>query len=78
MKLSEAGLQSNLEYWRRVSERYRAQRDDALREVSRLQKELLTATGKARDGRDYLRDILATKQDASFKQRMKNLLKGFL
>jgi hypothetical protein len=78
MKLSEAGLQSNLDYWKRVADRYRLQRDDALKEVCRMQKELLVATGKARDGKDYLREILATGQKATFKQRFKNLMKGFV
>jgi hypothetical protein len=66
MRLSEAGLASNLDYWKRVADRYRLQRDEALQEVQRLQKELLRTTGKAYDGYDYLRDIKRTKAELNF------------
>lgn len=57
MRLSEAGLASNLDYWKRVADRYRVQRDEALMEVKQLQALLLEKTGKAYDGLDYLREI---------------------
>jgi hypothetical protein len=66
MRLSEAGLASNLDYWKRVADRYRLQRDEALQEVQRLQQELLRTTGKAYDGYDYLRDIKRTKAELNF------------
>ena len=66
MRLSEAGLEANIDYWKRVAERYRAQRDDALREVRALQEELYKRTGKAFDGYDYLREIKRTQAKRSF------------
>ena len=70
MRLSEAGLASNIEYWKRVADRYRSQRDDALREVQALQRELYRTTGKAYDGYDYIRDIQRTKSSHSIFKRI--------
>ena len=70
MRLSEAGLASNIEYWKRVADRYRSQRDDALREVQALQRELYKSTGKAYDGYDYIRDIQRTKASRSLFNRI--------
>lgn len=63
-----------VEYWKRLSERYRRQRDMAVREIQFLQKQLYIATGCARDGHDYLRQIRATRTSATFRQRLKNLI----
>lgn len=65
----------SIEYWQRLSERYRRQRDMAVREIQSLQKQLYIATGCARDGNDYLRQIRATRTNASVSQRIKNLFK---
>jgi hypothetical protein len=64
-----------LEYWQRLSERYRHQRDMAVREIRLLQKQLYLATGCAQDGNDYLRQIRATQTKPSIKQRFKNFLR---
>ncbi len=64
-----------IEYWQRLSERYRRQRDMAVREIQLLQKQLYIATGCANDGQDYLRQIRATRTTATVSQRIKNLLK---
>ena len=63
-----------VEYWQRLSERYRRQRDMAVREIQLLQKQLYIATGCAQDGNDYLRQIRATRTSPNLKQRIKNLL----
>jgi hypothetical protein len=63
-----------IEYWKRLSERYRRQRDMAVREIQLLQKQLYIATGCANDGNDYLRQIRATRTRPSISQRIKNLL----
>ena len=63
-----------IEYWQRLSERYRRQRDMAVREIQLLQKQLYIATGCAQDGNDYLRQIRATQSRPTIKQRIKNLL----
>jgi hypothetical protein len=63
-----------IEYWQRLSERYRRQRDMAVREIQLLQKQLYIATGCANDGNDYLRQIRATRTRPSISQRIKNLL----
>lgn len=64
-----------VEYWQRLSERYRRQRDMAVREIQLLQKQLYIATGCANDGNDYLRQIRSTRTLPTIKQRLKNLLK---
>lgn len=64
----------NIEYWKRLSERYRRQRDMAIREIQSLQKQLYISTGCARDGNDYLRQIRATRTTATIRHRIKNLL----
>lgn len=64
-----------VEYWQRLSERYRRQRDMAVREIQLLQKQLYIATGCANDGNDYLRQIRSTRTRPTIKQRLKNLLK---
>ena len=64
----------SIEYWQRLSERYRRQRDMAVREIQLLQKQLYIATGCANDGNDYLRQIRATRTRPSISQRIKNLL----
>ena len=60
MKLSEAGHTSNIEYWKAVARRYQAQRDMALQKVRFLQERMLEETGKAYDGNDWLRVVVAT------------------
>lgn len=75
MRLSEAGLEANLDYWKRVADRYRAQRDDALREVRALQEELFKQAGKAYDGYDYLRDISRSREKRNFFARALLLLR---
>lgn len=64
----------SIEYWQRLSERYRRQRDMAVREIQLLQKQLYIATGCANDGNDYLRQIRATRTRPSISRRIKNLL----
>ena len=76
--LSEAGLVSNLDYWKQVATRYRNERDNAIMEVVALQKELIKRTGKAYDGLDYLREIKRTRRDAGLWQRIKNFFRGYL
>jgi hypothetical protein len=73
-----AGLAANLDYWKRVADRYRVERDAATQEVQRLQAELLRRTGRAYDGLDYLREIQRSRQGVVFSQRIKNLLRGYL
>jgi hypothetical protein len=60
MKLSEAGHTSNIEYWKAVAKRYQSQRDMALQKVQFLQERMLAETGKAHDGNDWLRQVVAT------------------
>jgi hypothetical protein len=76
--LSEAGLVSNLDYWKNVAKRYKDERDTAMREVWRLQKELVKRTGRGYDGLDYLREIIKTRRDAGPWQRIKNFFRGYL
>ena len=64
----------SVEYWRRLSERYRRQRDMAVREIQLLQKQLYLTTGRAYDGNDYLRQIRATRTTPTIRHRIKNLL----
>ena len=64
----------SIEYWKRLSERYRRQRDMAIREIQSLQKQLYISTGCAHDGNDYLRQIRATRTTPDIRQRLKNLL----
>ena len=77
MRLSESGLASNLNYWKNVSERYRKQRDEALREVEKLQKILLEQTGKAYDGKDWLREVKASGTTNKFRSRVKAFIGRF-
>ena len=60
MKLSEAGHTSNIEYWKAVARRYQSQRDMALQQVKFMQEKMLAETGKAYDGNDWLRQVVAT------------------
>ena len=60
MKLSEAGHTSNIDYWKAVARRYQSQRDMALQKVQFLQERMLEETGKAYDGNDWLRVVVAT------------------
>jgi hypothetical protein len=60
MKLSEAGHASNIDYWKAVARRYQSQRDMALQKVQFLQERMLEETGKAYDGNDWLRVVVAT------------------
>lgn len=64
----------DVEYWKRLSERYRRQRNMAVKEIQSLQKQLYIATGCAHDGNDYLRQIRATRTTATIRHRIKNLL----
>jgi hypothetical protein len=66
---------NNVEHWKRLSERYRKQRDRAVREVQCLQKQLYIATGQAKDGNDYLRQIKATEARPPVYVRVLNLFK---
>jgi hypothetical protein len=59
--VSEAGLKANLDYWKNVADRYRQERDAALREAELVREILLRETGKAYDGDDWLREIARTK-----------------
>lgn len=77
MRLSEAGLSSNIDYWKNVSERYRKQRDQALKEVERLQKILLEETGRAHDGNDWLREVKASGTTHKFRSRVKAFIGRF-
>lgn len=77
MRLSESGLTSNIEYWKNVSERYRKQRDEALKEVAKLQKILLEQTGKAYDGNDWLREVQASRATARFRSRVMAFIRRF-
>lgn len=74
--LSKAGLEANLDYWKSLAERHRAQRDHALRQVRTLQQILLEKTGKAYDGLDYLRDIQASASTPTWKHRLRNLMEA--
>ena len=60
MRLSEAGHASNIEYWKNLANRYQAQRDMAIRQVKFMQEKMLQETGKAYDGKDWLREVLAS------------------
>lgn len=77
MRLSEAGLASNLTYWKNVADRYRRQRDEALQEVKKLQSILLEKTGKAYDGNDYLREIQETRSRARAIVRIRSFFRRF-
>lgn len=69
---------NTIEHWKRLSERYRKQRDRAVREIQCLQKELYIATGEARDGNDYLRQIKATNVRSPVYVRVLNLFRRTL
>lgn len=71
-------LEQQLKYWKEVADDYRLQRDEAVARVRFLENKLLKATGKAYDGKDYLRDILATKKDASFVHQIKHFFARYL
>jgi hypothetical protein len=58
---SEAALKANLDYWKNVADRYRQERDIAMREAELVREILLRETGKAYDGDDWLREIARTK-----------------
>jgi hypothetical protein len=62
---SEAALKANLDYWKNVADRYRQERDVALREAELVREILLRETGKAYDGDDWLREIARTKTSNS-------------
>lgn len=78
MRISEPGMVANIEYWKSVADRYRRQRDDAIREVNRLQAILLQATGKAHDGNDYLREIHRSRTTAKGLVRIRSFFRRFL
>jgi hypothetical protein len=69
---------NTIEHWKRLSERYRKQRDRAVREIQCLQKELYIATGEAKDGNDYLRQIKATNVRSPMYVRVLNLFRRTL
>jgi len=69
---------NSVEHWKRLSERYRKQRDRAVREVQCLQKQLYIATGQARDGNDYLRQIKANNVRSPVYGRVLNLFRRTL
>ena len=78
MRISDAGHAANIEYWKAVADRYRRQRDDAMREVTKLQAILLKETGKAYDGNDYLREIHRSRTKARALVRLKSFLRRFV
>ncbi len=69
---------NTIEHWKKLSERYRKQRDRAVREIQCLRKELYIATGEARDGNDYLRQIKATNVRSPVYVRVLNLFRRTL
>jgi len=69
---------NTIEHWKKLSERYRKQRDRAVREIQCLQKELYIATGEAKDGNDYLRQIKATNVRSPVYVRVLNLFRRTL
>lgn len=77
MKLSEAGVRSNLEYWRNVAARYQRQRDRAVAQLEQCQAILLKETGKAYDGHDWIREVARTKTHASWTQKLRNLFRRY-
>lgn len=82
MKLSEAGHTSNIEYWKAVARRYQAQRDMALKQVQFMQEKMLAETGKAYDGKDWLRAVAASgarRNDPihNFFRKLRRVVNGF-
>lgn len=76
MPLKEAALRANVLYWQEVADRYRLERDKALREAAEMQRILLEQTGRAWDGNDYLREVLETQQESlRWKDRFYNFLR---
>jgi hypothetical protein len=69
---------NTIEHWKKLSERYRKQRDRAVREIQCLRKELYIATGEAKDGNDYLRQIKATNVRSPVYVRVLNLFRRTL
>jgi hypothetical protein len=78
MKLSEAGLKSNISYWQAVAARYQRQRDRAVKQLEQCQAILLKETGKAYDGHDWIREVARTKAQASWKHRLRNFWQDLL
>jgi hypothetical protein len=76
MPLKEATLRANALYWQEVAERYRIERDKALRESAEMQRILLEQTGRAWDGNDYLREVMDSKAESlRWKDRIYNFLR---
>ena len=76
MPLKEATLRANALYWQEVAERYRIERDKALRESAEMQRILLERTGRAWDGNDYLREVMESKAESlRWKDRVYNFLR---
>jgi hypothetical protein len=76
MPLKEATLRANALYWQEVAERYRIERDKALRESAEMQRILLEQTGRAWDGNDYLREVMESKAESlRWKDRVYNFLR---
>lgn len=63
--ISDKALIANLDYWKNVADKYRQERDAALREAELVRAVLLKETGKAYDGDDWLREIARTKTSNS-------------
>lgn len=61
---------NDIEHWKRVAERYRRQRDSAVKEINRLNRQLLLQTGKAQDGNDYLREIQQSQARAPLTKKL--------
>ena len=75
MPLKEATLLANALYWQEVADRYRLERDKALRESAEMQRILLEQTGRAWDGNDYLREVVESKAESlRWKDRIYNFL----
>jgi hypothetical protein len=76
MPLKEATLRANALYWQEVADRYRIERDKALRESAEMQRILLEQTGRAWDGNDYLREVVESKAESlRWKDRVYNFLR---
>lgn len=77
--LKEATLRANAIYWEQVADRYRQERDKALLEAHEMRRLLLIRTGRAYDGKDWLRAIAETRADGPrTKDRVLNFLRRFI
>lgn len=63
-------------HWKEIAERYKVQRDAAIKDNHRLRRELMQATGRALDGEDYLREIYSTGYSRSYREIVATRLKS--